>query len=189
MTPIRRACANLILATVATLGVGAPAMAHAELESSSPADGAELEAVPAVLSFTFGETLIAAGHAITLTDLETGSRFALPEVEVDSRTASVTWPDSAAAGEYRAAYRVVSADGHPISGSITFTIPGADPGPSQTGPAASGMADPAAGHPTGTAAVPAPAGATEENWVLAGVVVVLLAAGLLAGLIRRRRRV
>ena len=43
-------------------------------------------------------------------------------VEVDGDTVSVTWPESSPAGEFRAAYRVVSADGHPINGTITFTV-------------------------------------------------------------------
>jgi methionine-rich copper-binding protein CopC len=127
----------LIMAAGAVLGVAAPARAHADLQSSSPGDGAELDAAPSLISFSFREQLIPAGNAITLTATATGSRLDLGEVEVDSNTASVAWPDEARSGQYRAAYRVVSADGHPIAGSITFTIagPGAQPSasaPSQT---------------------------------------------------------
>jgi len=48
---------------------------------------------------------------------------------------SVAWPQVSPAGEFRAAYRVVSADGHPIEGSITFTV-GTPVGPDTTGPVA-----------------------------------------------------
>ena len=186
----RRAFATMLLATVAMLSAGTTAMAHAELEASTPADGSQLEAVPAALSFSFREPLIPAGNAITLTGLETGSRFDLAEVETSGNTAAVTWPDAAGVGEYRAAYRVVSADGHPIAGSITFAIVGPDPGPGapDAGPAPTGRVESPVAHTTGTLAAPTQTSAREENWVLGGIAVVLLAAGLVTWLIRRNRR-
>lgn len=183
-----RAIAAMIMAAAAVLSVAAPAVAHADLESSSPVDGAELDAAPSLVSFTFQEQLIPAGNAITLTDTATGSRLDLAEVEVDSNTASVAWPDGAGSGQYRAAYRVVSADGHPIAGSITFTIagPGAQPSASAPSPTPTGAAEPPAA-PTADPITPATSSAREENWVLAAIGVLLLGAGLLTWVIRRRR--
>jgi methionine-rich copper-binding protein CopC len=188
MTRTWRAIAAMIMAAAAVISVGAPATAHAELESSSPGDGAELDAAPSVISFTFGEELIAAGNAITLTDIGTGSRLDLAEVEVDSNTASVTWPDTAGSGQYRAAYRVVSADGHPIAGSITFTIagPGAQSSASPQSPDPTGVTESPTGH-TADPTTPATSSAREENWVLGALGVLLLGAGLLTWFIRRRR--
>jgi hypothetical protein len=185
-----RAIAAMIMAAAAVLSVAGPARAHADLESSSPGDGAELDAAPSLISFTFREQLIPAGNAITLTDTATGSRLDLGEVEVQSNTASVAWPDEAGSGQYRAAYRVVSADGHPIAGSITFTIagPGAQPSASAPSPDPTGAAEPQAA-PTTHSDTPATSSAREENWVLAAIGVLLLGAGLLTWFIRRRHRI
>lgn len=191
MTRTRRAiAAGLMIACAAVISIDPPAMAHAELESSSPADGATLDAAPPVISFTFGEDLLPAGNAITLTDLETGSRLGLADLDVDRNTASVAWPDPAGPGQYRAAYRVVSADGHPIAGSITFTIagPGAQSSASAQSPDPTGVGESPAGQ-TADPTTPATSSAREENWVLGALGVLLLGAGLLTWFIRRRRRV
>lgn len=119
---------------VSLLGLGSPAFGHAELISSSPKSGANLDTAPKSVSFKFGEKLMSRGNAITATDTETGIRLKLGAVKVDGRKLSVGWPKSAPAGQYRVAYRAVSADGHPITGRIVFTY-------SQPSPAA--VAEPA----------------------------------------------
>jgi copper resistance protein C len=111
-----------ILATMAVALVAVPARAHAELESSEPADGASLATAPAEITLTFGEELLAAGSAVTLTEVETGAALEAGPAEVTGDTVSVAWPESSPAGELRADYRVVSTDGHPVEGSITFTV-------------------------------------------------------------------
>ncbi|MBK9476329.1 MAG: copper resistance protein CopC [Tetrasphaera sp.] len=54
----------------------------------------------------------------------------LPPPTADGATVTQKLPELTA-GTYRAAYRVVSADGHPISGTISFTVK-ATPSPSPT---------------------------------------------------------
>lgn len=144
-----RACRPMLLGVLAALvvlvlGTG-PAAAHSDLRSSDPADGASLATAPTSVSFTFNEDLLAQGNAVTLTEVATGARLAVGPVQVEGPTVTVGWPDESPAGQYRAAYRVVSADGHPISGSITFTVQAAVGTPSQ------GSA-PASAPPSGTAA-------------------------------------
>jgi copper resistance protein C len=111
-----------ILAALTLLMAVPPAGAHAELESSDPTDGATLSSAPSELTFIFGEQIIPEGNAVTLTDVEADIRLEVGPVEVDGDTVSVTWPQASPAGEFRAAYRVVSEDGHPIDGTITFTV-------------------------------------------------------------------
>lgn len=113
---------GLVVALAALALAIAPAAAHSQLESSDPADGATLDAPPEVLSFTFNEELLQQGNAVTLTEVATGTRLELGAVVVSGDTVSVAWPQASPAGEYRAAYRVVSADGHPIDGTVTFTV-------------------------------------------------------------------
>ncbi|MGB7980746.1 MAG: copper resistance protein CopC [Candidatus Nanopelagicales bacterium] len=107
---------------------------------------------------------------------------------MDRNTASVAWPDTAGPGQYRAAYRVVSADGHPIAGSITFTLTSPDPQPSapQQSPEPTAVAESPAGH-TADPTTPAPSSAREENGVLGALAVLLVGAGLLTWFLRRRR--
>jgi hypothetical protein len=148
-TAVFRAWVVAVLAVVALLVAG-PAVAHSELKSSDPADGATLDVAPAAVSFTFNEELLDQGNAITVTELATDTRLAIGEVVVDGDSVSATWPEASPAGEYRAAYRVVSADGHPIDGAITFTVAAAagSVSPSPASPPASatpsqgGLADP-----------------------------------------------
>lgn len=179
---------GLLVGVVAVLGLliaASPAQAHAELESSDPADGQTLSAPPTAVSFTFGEELLDQGNAITLTVVDTDARLALGAVEVDGDTVRAAWPEQSPAGEFRAAYRVVSADGHPIQGSITFTV---------TSAAGDANASPAATQPTSVAtpeATNAATSATTESsgsgsaWLIGLVAVLLIAVGVIAW--RRRR--
>ena len=189
-----RRISGLIAACVLAMGtvlLGAlPAGAHAELEDTSPKDGATLTTAPQELSFKFGEDLIDDGNAITLTPAGTDERLSLADPEVDGPTISVAWPDVAPAGEFTAAYRVVSVDGHPVEGSITFTVEqatgaaGPDPGaasPSvvvavpnaQTGP-------PSAVASAGPSPSATPSGASPESQPEAGVLAWVLGIGVVA---------
>ncbi len=168
-----------------------PAGAHAELESSDPKDGATLASAPAAMTFVFGEEILAEGNAVTLTDVAADARLEVGPVEVEGDTVSVTWPVSSPAGEFRAAYRVVSADGHPIDGTITFTVEQAA-GPVEASPTAV-SASPAAvsASPSAESARPTPAESDADAgllaWVLGIGVAVLI--GAIAGTwVMRRTR-
>jgi len=186
------------LAVLALLVLVSPARAHAELKSSDPQDGATLASAPSSISFTFGEEILPQGNAVTLTDVAADERLPVGPVDVDGDTVSVTWPESSPAGEFRAAFRVVSADGHPISGTITFTVEqavGADPATGSATQSAAPAATPsAAPSPSGTVAP----GSTSEKaavesdsgmavWAV-GIGVAALAAMGVAVWTRRRSR-
>lgn len=193
--PLDRAWATLLAAAVTALAVlllpvGA-AQGHAELVSSSPKDGQRLATAPAEIRFTFGEDLLDTGNGITVTVVATGERLDLGEVAVDRDTVAVAWPQRSPAGELRAAYRVVSADGHPIDGSVTFVV--ASPaGPTPAAAPVSGSAAPPA-SPSPVRSAPTPPGAESQPeagvlaWVL-GLGVVGLVAALAATWVTRRQR-
>ena len=191
-----------LLAVFALLVLVSPARAHAELTSSDPQDGATLASAPSTISFTFGEEILRQGNAVTLTDVAAEERLPVGPVDVDGDTVSVTWPESSPAGEFRAAFRVVSADGHPISGTITFTVEqavGADPATGSPTQAATQSAAPsatqsAAPSPSGTVAP----GTTSETaavgsdsamavWVVGIGVAALVAMGVAVWTRRRSR--
>ncbi len=188
-----------LLATMALLLAGAPAMAHSDLESSNPEDGATLASAPAAIAFVFNEEILPEGNAVTLTDVTAERRLEVGPVEVDGDTVTVAWPESSPAGEFRAAYRVVSADGHPINGTITFAVQEAV-GAAEASPAAvSGSPEATAAGPAAVAVSPTPASsatpapATDEAdagmmaWVLGIGLAVLVGAGAGAWVMRRTR--
>jgi methionine-rich copper-binding protein CopC len=197
-----------LLAMLALMVLVSPAGAHAELESSDPADGATLAEAPSTISFTFGEEILPQGNAVTLTDVAADERLAVGPVEVDGDTVSVAWPESSPAGEFRAAFRVVSADGHPIAGTVTFTVEqavGADAA-TDSGPSAAPSTDPSAAPsaaPATASATPSPAGtlvpvtAAETTpvgsdpglpaWALGVGVAALVAVGITVWATRRSR--
>lgn len=98
-----------------------PADAHAQLRSSTPRDGASLKTAPKQVVLVFGEALLTGGAATTAKDMETGERVDLGAPQLREDTVRVAWPKDLPGGQYRVAYRVVSADGHPITGAITFS--------------------------------------------------------------------
>jgi copper resistance protein C len=113
---------RLVAAAVAAFGfaipLADPALAHASLVSSKPGDGATVTAAPNHIELTFDENLRPPSTVIaTAPDgrhLETGPTQIL--------NATVTQPvgEISTAGWYTVAYRVVSADGHPVSGQLSF---------------------------------------------------------------------
>jgi methionine-rich copper-binding protein CopC len=110
----------------------APAAAHASLVRSSPADGSSLATAPRIVTLTFDEK-IAMPSVIVVTDAD-GARVTRGKTSVADSTAS-TRVSIAASGDYTVAFRVVSADGHPVAGRLRFSVetagtasPGGPPG-------------------------------------------------------------
>ena len=118
----RRLVATLaILVGVLALGTTA-ASAHATLESSSPADGQSVLTSPSEIRITFNEavTTISGGLSVLNADgktVDTGNS----EI-VGGRTLVAPISETLSDGTYVATYRVLSADGHPVSGSLLFGV-------------------------------------------------------------------
>lgn len=102
----------------------APASAHATLVSSDPQDGASLDSEPRSVSVTFNEDVATPAQLqVTAPD---GTGVAEGEPAIDGTTVTQTLRDSGQAGRYTVAYRVVSADGHPVSGELTYEVTSGD---------------------------------------------------------------
>ena len=167
----------------AVLAVSAPlaASAHDALTSSTPAADSTVDTADAV-GLTFSEAVLSLGqdqHS-TAVQVTRGDRYyetACPTIDGrDVSTPVALGP----AGDYRVVWQVVSADGHPTSGSYTFRY-----APAAGTAAAAGSAKPACGS-----AAAAPADVSGDGFLLAaaGCVVVLAAAGVLAAVVLGRRR-
>jgi methionine-rich copper-binding protein CopC len=158
----------LVLAVGVTLLLGAaPAWAHSKLDASNPVDGASVATPPSSVSLTFDEDVQAGFTVMTLIGPD-GKDYHSGNVTETDETVTVNALPLGPAGVYQVGYRVVSADGHPVSGKTSFTLTAAGPG--------SPLAQlPAAGsEPTGvpTAAPADSGGAPVWPWIVGAVVLV-----------------
>ena len=112
---------GLLAAVVLLIATAPAAHAHSELVSSSPADGETLAAAPANVTLQFNEAISPAGLQVVAQGPDGPVTLGTPLIEGPS--VITPWPADAPGGEYRLAYRVVSADGHPIDGRIGFSYP------------------------------------------------------------------
>jgi methionine-rich copper-binding protein CopC len=103
------------------LMVAYPARAHSELHQSSPAAGAVLHEAPTQIELHFKER-------VQLTALrlyrEGGDEIPLPRRPIRAATQENIALPPLAPGAYRAEWRIISADGHPVGGVIPFRIVG-----------------------------------------------------------------
>ena len=122
------------VAAVGALAVApAAALAHASLEATSPARGADLKTAPRAVTFRFDEPVEGNFGAVRVFDAKGGRVDDNRVVHPGGRgpELSVGLTPGLADGTYTATYRVISADSHPVSGGVVFSI-----GKPGTGPAA-----------------------------------------------------
>jgi copper transport protein len=120
----------VLLAVILVAAVqSAAAWAHASLVRTEPADGATLAEPPATLSLVFNEPVSPLIIRLVSPNGETTTAEATAEnVTVTVRAGELT------RGTHVLSWRVVSADGHPLGGALTFSIgaPSATTGSPQT---------------------------------------------------------
>jgi copper transport protein len=137
-TAARRVALLGTLAVMLAVVFATPAAAHAELVSISPANGAQLKTPPTQVKMTFTESVNLIDGGIRLVD-EAGRTVPTSDPTVVGRTVIWPMPAELQEGSYVVTWRVVSADGRPVSGASSFgvgTAAAAAPG-SATGPATS----------------------------------------------------
>nr|WP_107905096.1 copper resistance protein CopC [Streptomyces chartreusis] len=107
------------------LGGTGPASAHAALRATDPEDGSVLKSAPRDITLTFTESVGLLEDSFRVLDPD-GRRLRTGEPEHarggGAETATVTLPAKLAEGTYTVAWRVVSADSHPVSGAFTFSV-------------------------------------------------------------------
>jgi copper transport protein len=95
------------------------ASAHASLASSEPRDGAVLGQAPGKVKLHFSESVTAG--AVNLIDAA-GNLRRDTVIEATGEAIAIALPSDLPNGTQIVSYRVISQDGHPVSGSITFSI-------------------------------------------------------------------
>ncbi|KIZ37373.1 copper resistance protein [Rhodopseudomonas palustris] len=99
------------------------ALAHASLVASDPANEAVLTTAPATLTLRFNEAV--EPLALRLIDAR-GTATPIVQIDRDGDNLVLTPPAPLGEGVHLLSWRVISEDGHPVGGSLSFSIGRAD---------------------------------------------------------------
>ncbi|WP_454341610.1 copper resistance CopC/CopD family protein [Streptomyces albogriseolus] len=116
---------------VLLLAGAAPASAHAALRASDPEDGSVVRTAPTHITLTFTESVGLLEDSFRIYGPD-NRRVPMEEPEHAAGaadTARAALPRDLGEGTYTVAWRVVSADSHPVSGAFTFSIGKPSPTP------------------------------------------------------------
>lgn len=190
------AALTAVLLTLATmLFIAGPAAAHDVVTSSDPADGATVPAPPTRVSVTFDQIPQPDLSTLTVVGPDGARREAGPSTTV-GKVITVPLGPLPVAGAYEIGYRIVSSDGHPTTGSLSFTLatpsPAGPVGPSVTAAAPDAGAG-SANHGSHQTSPPSPAAGADQGggsngvptWVFV-VIALVVVAGAVALVMRRR---
>ena len=186
------------LLTFWVLSVSAsPAHAHDELLGSSPAAEATVEGLPTEITLTFSAAIAtdAGASEVQVTDAAGTSLVAEAPTAQDNVLTQAL--EGEASGPVTVLWKVVSSDGHPISGQYAFTVT-APPTPTDT-PTPTAVPTPSSepsesAEPSSSAtptAPPADEDATAASawpWILGGLIIVAVAGAVVYLLVSRARR-
>ena len=108
------------------IGSATPAFAHAGVVGTSPSQDQVLTSMPNEISITFSEELLTITgqevNTLSLTHFD-GPQVEVGEIKISGTTLSATIPEGEyESGVYEVFYRIVSADGHKVSDSFTFSL-------------------------------------------------------------------
>ncbi|PRY45934.1 hypothetical protein CLV43_101197 [Umezawaea tangerina] len=162
------------------LGVAGPALAHNVLVSSNPLAGSSVETGPATITLTFDQPVNGGPglNAVSVVSPDGGHWEGVGEPTVRDNVVTAQLRPLGPAGEYTVSYRILSADGHPVTESLKFTLTKAGSG--TPAPASEiAAANPAA---TSTAGGTADGGGGVPIWVWILGAVVLLGGGVFLAL-------
>jgi methionine-rich copper-binding protein CopC len=160
-------CLALIVTGV-VLGAGPSAAAHTSLKGSNPKDGTSLSEAPDQIQLDFTEPI---RTQLTRVSVRGPGDQRFEAGGAQSTATQVTQPlhPLGAAGKYEILFRVVALDGHPLVGTVRFTL--TRPGPADAGNSPGG-------------ATPSPETAADGNsadgggvspWLLAVIAIAVLA--------------
>jgi copper transport protein len=114
---VRRAAAAFALLLV--VAHASSALAHASLIASEPVDGATLASAPAMLTLSFNEPVDPIAIRIFNS---AGTASTVTQIGREGANLILKLPAALGEGAHVVSWRVISADGHPVGGSLTFWI-------------------------------------------------------------------
>jgi copper resistance protein C len=154
--------------------VAGPAQAHDELVSTNPADKSQVQTMPDSIVLNFEEPAVKVGSQVIVRGPNGNVAEGAPVFAKSTVTQAVK--PGAPAGAYTVLWRVTSDDGHPVSGSFTFTAAAGSVGPAAststtTSPTSAGAT--AAGDPS-SAGQQSSGSSSAPRWLWLLVVLILL---------------
>lgn len=162
---MRRALVICALGLAALLGAAGTALAHNTLVGSTPEEGAALRAGPQEVRLDFDQPVRSGDGYNTVTVVGPGgSHWADAPAQVEGSSVRVPVGELGPVGDYRIGYRVLSNDGHPVTGQVPFKLT-EQGGGSPVPPPGADSQDAAAEESGGTPVWP---------WIAGAVVVVAL---------------
>jgi methionine-rich copper-binding protein CopC len=108
-----------LLPLLAASFAATPAAAHSELHRSVPAANAALDCAPDRIELHFSEGVQLTALRLFRGD---GTEFDLPRRSIRETRAEVIALPPLDPGDFRAEWRAISADGHPVGGAIAFNV-------------------------------------------------------------------
>jgi copper resistance protein C len=183
--------ASTLLAGALALGWQAPALAHDQLVSASPKDGAALDAAPSEIVLIYNNPVQTSFATVAVTG-PGGTNIAEGKPEIVDNKVTQPLKDEVPTGTYKVSWRVVSSDGHPINGTFTYSIKVIvpTPTPTQTTPTPASPTSAAPSTPAST-----PAGTSTEGqdsgggsplpWVVVGALALIII--VVGGVVLARR--
>ncbi|QJY47827.1 copper resistance CopC family protein [Pseudonocardia broussonetiae] len=178
-----RAAVAALIAAMLMLIMGGPALAHSDLVRSDPVDGGGVDGVTRPVTLEFSEELDAGSVSIRLIGSSGFQAQLAPPTT--TRTVVVQPLPTLINDRYVLRYVAVASDGHPVDGTISFTVSGSVVGRAG-GPAHGQHAAP----PTGTAHHVEAAGHPPTHvwaWLVGGAVAIGGSVVAVRWLIGRRR--
>jgi copper resistance protein C len=122
---------GMLTLLLVVVGGAGPASAHTRLVSTTPVNGAEVDASPNDVTLTFNEPVREKYSEVVVTGPE-GGTWQVGKLTQAGSTISQALVPLGPKGTYTVAWRVVSADGHPVAGTFSFVLTTAGEGKPQT---------------------------------------------------------
>jgi methionine-rich copper-binding protein CopC len=177
---------------VSPLVLAAPASAHDSIAGSVPTDGATLTTAPTEVRITFEEPPTATGLGVAVM-APGGSSVVAGKPTIEGNVVVQALDPLTVGGTYAVSYRVVSADGHPVTGTLAFTVDLPTPSPSVTSSSPAPTSAPAAPASSDSSSASALASTTDASAsstpvgaIIAGAVALALVVGAVVLVSRRR---
>lgn len=172
---LARTATAALVAVLALLAAAPQALAHNTLTGSEPSAGAKIDAAPEQVTLTFDQPVQSGEVNQLVVNGPDGGQWAHGPVSVNGTEVSRALGPLGPAGKYTIGFRVLSADGHPVTREIPFTLTTEGTGT----PAATTTATPGGAGDTPDSQEP---GAVIPTWVWILGAIVLLGAGIVLAL-------
>ncbi len=185
---VAAAAAATAIGVLAALGsFPTPAAAHEELVSSTAEADEVLTTAPTEVSLTFSAVLNPSATELAVVDSATRSVLD-GSPRIDDATVRQDLKPGLPSGEYRVSYRLISTDGHPVSGTWSFTVQTDVAAPSAAGSSPQPSAvDALPEAPEVASREAAASGGVSRWWIVGGAAVIALCVAVGSVLVWRRR--